>query len=95
MKIEDLLLEEKEELMELYKLYNEHMCTIEDLMATVEFISISGMVGEEFKTFLRGIYPYIALNLDNWAVDKDKLIKESDEALRFVKYWNKMISSLK
>lgn len=95
MKIEDLLPEEKEELMELYRLYNENMCTIEDLMATIEFISISGMIGEEFKSFLRGVYPHMALNLDNWDVDKDKLIKESDEALRFVKCWNKMISSLK
>lgn len=95
MKFDNLLPEEKEELIEIYKMYNSYPCKFRDLRTMMEFISMSGMTGMKLKSFLRGVYPYMGLNCDSWLADSETLIKDSDDAFSFVARWNKMINSLR
>ena len=78
---------------EMYKLYNlmsDHPITYEDLKICAEWISWIGCHGKGLEKRLNGFYPGKWLNED---VDIEKAIAYSDEAVRFVTQWNKILKN--
>jgi len=70
-------------------LINKHSVSYDDLECCANFIDESGIHGQELKNFLSGIYPPYGQRY--MKINKKELIDNSNNSLKFVYSWNKII----
>ncbi len=77
-----------EDMFELYSLVTDYPTSVEDLRVFVEWQMPLGKFGEDMKDLLYGVYPSERCNYT-----KEEIIQLSDNALKFVNFWNKYVNN--